>query len=296
MILIAIACTAVSNGQRAEDSTDSNSDTAILQTHRFIDVKLAYYGGCALDDAGEVLCWGNSNYGVDSPPNGVFTALSSAAGVACALDQGGGLYCWGSISPFADAFDAGESLAAIDVADDGLCGLRSDGTSLCWGNDVYGEYDPPSMPLAAIQTDGHESCGLDLSGHVMCWGGNLWGQDEEHGETFSALSLTEGQVCGIEAETNNLVTWGWGSFSGTPRYTESVAAIACGQSADCALLLDGSVGCWGHNPGLHPGPYVAVAVDIYALACGVRDIGTIDCWYDGDQNDADSTGALDVPL
>ena len=47
---------------------------------------------CALTEAGEVLCWGGSEF---APPLGRFTAIDSGVSRACAVTEEGDVVCWG---------------------------------------------------------------------------------------------------------------------------------------------------------------------------------------------------------
>ena len=50
---------------------------------------------CAVEDTGNVLCWGSNTNNVATPPAGSFVDLSVGTDHACAIDGGGALQCWG---------------------------------------------------------------------------------------------------------------------------------------------------------------------------------------------------------
>ena len=62
----------------------------------FSILSVGAYHNCALDNVGEVTCWGKDEDGqVSDVPFGRFAALYSGAFHSCALDDAGLLTCWG---------------------------------------------------------------------------------------------------------------------------------------------------------------------------------------------------------
>ena len=50
------------------------------------------------------------------------------------------------------------------------CGLRSDGTAVCWGRDWAGQSSEPVSTFTAISAFRDHSCGARAQGGVECWG------------------------------------------------------------------------------------------------------------------------------
>ena len=53
------------------------------------------------------------------------------------------------------------------------CGLRADGTAVCWGRNPdwdFGQADAPSGELTAMTAAAVFSCGLRTNGTIACWG------------------------------------------------------------------------------------------------------------------------------
>ncbi len=50
------------------------------------------------------------------------------------------------------------------------CGLRTDGTIECWGDNDFGQGDPPSGQFTAIAAGTYHTCGLRPDGTIECWG------------------------------------------------------------------------------------------------------------------------------
>jgi alpha-tubulin suppressor-like RCC1 family protein len=227
---------------------------------------------CALISDGTVRCWGYNTTGqlgngttTDSPTPVVVSGISGstlASKIAasyrhtCALISDGTARCWGSNTrgQLGDGTTANSStpvvvsgilgpLGGTQIAA-GLyhtCALISDGTVRCWGSSADGQLGDgtttnSSTPvvvsgisgstLATQITAGYgHTCALISDGTVRCWGKNSNGQ---LGNGTTTDSSTPVVVSGI---------------LGSTRATQ----IAGGFEHACALIVDGTVRCWGKN-------------------------------------------------
>ena len=50
------------------------------------------------------------------------------------------------------------------------CGLRADGTIVCWGSNNHGQTDAPDGFFSAVSAGNYFSCGLRTDGTITCWG------------------------------------------------------------------------------------------------------------------------------
>ena len=121
------------------------------------------------------------------------------------------------------------------------CAWMPTGPVLCWGRNAFGELgdgsrESSAAPVAVVgledvvqvsaggATDlGGSTCALLPDGTVGCWGSNYWGQ------------LGDGS---------------WVEDRPLPAPVPGIshaAAIDVGPKHACALLIDGSVACWGFN-------------------------------------------------
>jgi alpha-tubulin suppressor-like RCC1 family protein len=122
---------------------------------------------------------------------------------------------------------------SLSMGGNTTCGLTSDGTAYCWGDNTYGEFGnggvvtPALSPTRAggmltftqIETGGFASCGLATDGNTYCWGGNDAGQVGNGamvqttplrrfaGRTFTQISVGRNHVCGL---TGGGVAYCWG--------------------------------------------------------------------------------------
>ena len=203
---------------------------------------------CALDQAGDVRCWGDQSYGTLESPNmpGYETplkidlgapAVDVAAGkyFACALTNTGDTYCWGDNTQqtFSDAPDpqlpptlVPELTDATQVAAGELhvCVLRNDGAVACRSpQGLHSQtFCSPYCggPFVAIQAGGQHTCALSAANKtITCWGAGYYGQ------------------------TGNL------GFNSPTKFTFDAVVLDIHVSYynTCALLVGGKVRCLGGN-------------------------------------------------
>lgn len=218
---------------------------------------------CALTAGGAPLCWGDNSDGQlgdgtttnRSSPSAVaglvnVTAVSPGRSHTCALTNGGGLKCWGANTGGAlgdgtntdrqtpadvSGFQAGAS--AVSAGGEHTCALTTGGGVKCWGYNFYGELgdgtttqrltpvDVTSLQtgVAAISAGASHTCALIASGGVKCWGSNFRGALGDGSTTSRAIPA---DVLGL---------------------TSGVVAISAKGSSTCALMISGTVRCWGDN-------------------------------------------------
>jgi alpha-tubulin suppressor-like RCC1 family protein len=152
--------------------------------------------------------------------------------------------------------------ATIAVAAGGFqtCALSAAGTVSCWGDNGSGPNGPgelgdgtetksstpvpvltsANVPLTgakAITTGSGQSCALLTNGTADCWGDNEFGQ-------LGDLTHTGPEICSFGRACSTLATPVL-IAPGVP--LANVIAISTGDLRTCALLLNGTVDCWGAN-------------------------------------------------
>ena len=153
--------------------------------------------------------------------------------------------------------DLGPDVAEAPAVSGGgvhTCALLADGRVRCWGTNTDGQLgegntshrgdDPgemgadlptvdlgPGATALAVVAANRYNCALLQGGAVKCWGHNLYDQ----------LGL---------GDTNNRgdQPGEMGAMLPAVDLGGPAIAVAVGNSHNCALLADGSVKCWGHNP------------------------------------------------
>jgi alpha-tubulin suppressor-like RCC1 family protein len=236
---------------------------------------------CALLSGGTVKCWGAN--GLGQLGNGTTTTYSlrpvavkgissakaistGATNTTCVLLSGGAIDCWGNnvygqlgngktggYSPRPVAVKGLSGAKAVSTGGDHTCALLSGGAIDCWGNNSEGQLgDGPtatnggygsslldsSTPVAvkgissaiAVSVGLQDSCAVLSGGSVECWGANLYGQ-LGNGTTGGTGSASVG--------TTPVAVKGIGSAK----------AVSTGLNGACAVLLGGTIRCWGANNG-----------------------------------------------
>ena len=183
--------------------------------------------------------------------------------------------------------------SAVEVGDNYSCGLRTDGTVVCWGLNNVNQASPPAdMKFTAISAGRFLTCGLRVLGTIQCWGrGNL----PPHGR-FRALTVDDNHGCAIKTD-GLAVCWVIRDLGSTAR-AEAPADVRFADIAASAIhscgLTDGrpalrSVECWGDDQPayLYDGGQVSgrpsgtgfleLAADS-EYTCAIRTSQKITCW------------------
>ena len=265
--------------------------------------------------------------------------LSGAAAVSvgdrhqCALLTGGTVQCWGQAvsGQLGDGISATMAVAgpvpvtgltdatSISVGSDFSCALRAAGTVGCWGKNGSGQLGggvPSTMILLStvagvtgardVAAGWEDACaivgGTALGGGmVQCWGANVGGV---FGDGAPAGSPGPVNSDGLPAPATGIAT---------------ATAIAAGRAHNCALLVDGTVSCWGLGTDgqlgdgrgtSSPTPVTVVGLTgpVQALSIGndhtcalLKTTGTLQCWGKnesgeiGDGTTMDAITAVAVP-
>jgi alpha-tubulin suppressor-like RCC1 family protein len=170
---------------------------------------------CALDLAGNALCWGNNWFGqlgVGSAggdggfmesfsPVAVLGGLTfvdvvAAAMHSCGLQATGVVHCWGVQFLLGVGGGRGYQSLPLEVATTGAqwqrltrgsgqtCAGAADGALYCWGYRATLVGDVARLPtridssqaFVAFSAGGTHTCAIGLDGLAYCWGANPWGQ------------------------------------------------------------------------------------------------------------------------
>ncbi len=241
---------------RGELHCDSECGHAGCLTIRGITTGEAH--SCAVLSDGTGRCWGRNTYG----------RLGDGTGTDRNMPV--------MVSGLADA-------VGISAGAEHTCAVLGDGTAKCWGSNMRGmlgdgttmdRYTPTTVSgltdVASISAGDEHTCAVLGDGTARCWGRGQRGQ------------LGDGSVNSMRPVPVAVV-----GLTG-------VTAISAGGEHTCALLLDGTVKCWGYNangqlgdgttlqrtaPVTVSGLSDAVGVSTGRhFSCAVRSDGTARCW------------------
>ena len=168
------------------------------------------------------------------------------------------------------------------------CGLRADGTAVCWGEDWYGQSSGPAGPFTAITTFDRNSCGVLSQGGIECWGEWAPHQSEqlaESSESYTSLAVGKGHLCALK-EDGVVECWtdAHGADDGLDRAPAGeFLMLDAGHSHTCGVQADGGAICWGGEYGegvaVLPGEkFASVSANHDGYTCGVRSDGAVACW------------------
>jgi alpha-tubulin suppressor-like RCC1 family protein len=275
------------------------------------DVAAGNAHSCALKRDGTVACWGANvsgqlGNGLTSSAARPVTVAGAAGATAVASGAGsqrcaivaGGVRCWGANgtgqlgdgttvdrpAPVAVGGLTGATSVAVGIGH--TCAVVSGGAVRCWGENGRGQLgnggtSPSTTPVTAagvtarqVAAGYNHSCAVTtaVTPQVFCWG------DRWSGGGFAAV-LTPTVVAG----------------------TDGAVEVASVHYADCALLGNGTVKCWGSNndgelgngtqgdgtaaSDATPVSGISTAVDLAGIGtrsfCARLSGGAIRCWGQG---------------
>ena len=204
-----------------------------------------------------------------TPPAGeTLVSLSTDYMHSCGLREDGTAVCWGSNRDGEASPPAGEKFVSVDTGSLHSCGLREDGSAVCWGADDHQRLlsAPEDERFVAITAGAEHSCGLREDGSVGCWG---------YGELPVCFRTRDLTRCGVYGYQDD--------FPVSPPEYERFESLGSGESY-CGLRADGAPVCWPREPsGVLPTPegerFTSISSS-YNHACGLREDGTVACWGD----------------
>ena len=201
-------------------------------------------------------------------------------------------------------------LQTLSAGDNHSCGIRKDGTAVCWGDSVAGAtIAPEDERFTMIDVNVLQSCGLKTDKSIRCWGDgtNIGGETIKPPQgSYLDIALGHSQMCAIDTAgetscwwtappkerkkdtaTDILLDFGLdqGSIKPPPGDFTNIQAD---YSISCGLLKEGAIKCWGRSVDgliakIPEGTFKQFSLGV-GSACALRSDGTLACW-----------GALRVP-
>jgi alpha-tubulin suppressor-like RCC1 family protein len=247
---------------------------------------------CGVRTDGTVACEGREELGQATPPDRRFEDVSQGWERTCGIAFSADLECWGGRG---DAVAPSGSFSSVSVGAheyDFSCGVRSDRTLACWGEDIFfGSTSPPAGTFRAVSTGGSPwttpfACAIRTDATLACWGDDSEGQSSPPSGFYTQVSSGDNQACAI-ATDETVRCWGDDFGLPTPPPAGHFKAIAAGAQFTCGIKADGSLVCWGDVPLSPPsGTFVAISAGS-RHACAIAMNATVYCW--GDDSEGEST-------
>ena len=177
------------------------------------------------------------------------TSVSAGEQHTCGVKTNGSVVCWGD-DEYGQSTPPSGKFASVSAGDRHTCGVKTNGSVACWGDDEHGKSTPPSGKFTYVGAGLHYTCGLTTNGSTVCWGG----YDEESiwqmpGE-FTSISVSLLETCGVKTD-GSIACSGDDQSERTsayiPRPTGKFASVSVGHSHACGVKTNGSVECWGRE-------------------------------------------------
>ena len=180
------------------------------------------------------------------------------------------------------------SFVSVSAGETHTCGVKSDGSVVCWGNDEDGRATPPAGTFVSVSTGWFHTCGVRSDGSVACWRANHYGQATPPAGTFVSVSAAWVHNCGVRTD-GSVACWGNNASGEATPPAGSFNSVSAGDDHTCGVRSDGSVACWGDNEDGEATPPAGSFVSVSAggdHTCGVRSDGSVACWGDDFAGDA----------
>ena len=214
-----------------------------------------------------------------SPPCEAFTAIDTASQHSCGIRTNGTIACWGN-NEGGQAEPPNGSFKAVSAGGDHSCAIRTDNTLTCWGANWYRAMDTLNARYTAVTSGASHSCGLRNDATISCWGHNGQGQTNAPDGRFTAVNAGYDHSCGVRTDTT-ITCWGDNQRNQLDTPDGQFSAISAGNYHSCALRTDATITCWGQNShgqtNAPAGQFSAISAGTWR-SCGLRIDATITCW------------------
>ena len=177
---------------------------------KFVDIASGHTFSCGITTDAGMQCWGGSEWDINrnKPPNDGFTSIRSTASYefnrTCGINGAGLVTCVGvpefcvlnaasarpcsrirfdenpnywydqdNPTPYNPA--SGHTFAALST-EAPECGIKADGTALCWHPWGSVGSPAPTETFTQISAGTRHVCGLRTDATIACWGDNFYGQ------------------------------------------------------------------------------------------------------------------------
>ncbi len=314
--------------------------TPISGDKTFQTISIGMFHSCGVTSDNMTYCWGGNFDGqlgnqdishhsslpvkVDTTTlddQDSFSEIASGISHSCGVSTTGKAFCWGrdTYNQLGDGGDSNYSISPAIVETSSItglktmhsvtaatlhsCGMTTEGSAYCWGDDEYGylgnnEQDEDSQQPVPVDTspitgsktflqidaDSMHSCGLTSDKQLYCWGVGIYGQ------LGSDTTVT---YIPIPVDTSTM-----------PVDTRDILQFTAGNGHTCAITSDNTGYCWGSDEygqlgdsGENQNSSLPKAIDISTLpgekkfsqlsaggkhTCGIATDGFAYCWGSDD--------------
>ena len=234
-------------GQTVACWGDNSAGQATPPSGTFTSLSAGGAVACGIKTDHTVVCWGNSLYNQTKAPPGQFHQVSVGGDFVCGLRVDSTIACWGTGSRY---FVQPGLYTALSSGSDYYCALTYDQHPSCIGNtNLVASTTPTGDQFTLISSGLYAPCGIRTDGTSVCWGGSLAPTPVPTG-TFSGLSSASdsGNMCWIGTDgTLQCATSAYGTFAPAPPSGGAFSAVSMGYAHACGVPTTGGVVCWGDD-------------------------------------------------
>jgi hypothetical protein len=205
--------------------------------------------------------------------------VEAGAAHTCGLLSNRSLVCWGE-NGYGQSTPPAGTFTQVSGGNAHTCGVKSDGTAACWGDNSSGQSTPPAGTFTQVSAGGSHTCGVKSDGTAACWGDNGFGQSTPPAGTFTQVSAGAIHTCGVKSD-GTAACWGGNSFGQSTPPVGTFTQVSADDAHTCGVKSDGTAACWGHNGAGQSTPPVGTFTQVSAgfrHTCGVKSDGAAACW------------------
>lgn len=204
---------------------------------------------------GEIVAWGNNNFGqCNAPsPSADFIAVAAGESHSLGLKADGSIVAWGNNengqcnvpSPNAD-------FIAVAAGSMHSLGLKANGSIVAWGYNGNGQCNVglPNTGYVAVSAGTYHSLGLRAGGSIEAWGYNGTGALDVASPNSDYIAMAAGVFHSLGLKADGTVA-AWGSNTSgqcdVPLPNRHFVAVAARLNSSSGLIADGSIVAWGEN-------------------------------------------------
>ena len=170
------------------------------------------------------------------------------------------------------------------------CGIRSDDTVVCWGDNEHGQATAPAGGFKTVSAGWAHSCGVRSDDTVVCWGSSEYGQAAAPEGGFKTVSTGDGHSCAIRSD-DTIVCWGDNEHGQTDAPAGGFKTVSAGHGHSCAIRSDDTIVCWGDNEygqaAAPEGGFKTVSTGD-GHSCGISSGDTVVCWGENEHGQTDA--------
>ena len=284
------ACALLATGSPMCWGSDAYGRMALPATQPMAELAEGDYGGCAINSAGELVCW-QMPYKADGrlfvPSKGKYTKVETLSNYGCGLTKKGVLQCWGGGTDKKNGpanHPPKGKYVDFSLAKTYGCAVEKSGSLRCWtsgapevkkGKVVGKKFSrelvaPPKGKFTQVAVVREFACALDKKGKATCWAPELEKKKRrrDKGGTGTAFLSSEEGGPGLRV---------------TKVPDVSFSKVQARYPSACGLTKKGVVQCWGRHELVLKGPFVDMTMSAKGgrsaslTVCAVLKGGEVEC-------------------